>query len=523
MYKTGKVAPLQVAEILLPLIRQGSSPLGEYENAWIDADGQEEQALAAAKASTERWASGKPLGLLDGVPIGIKDELHVKGLRTYWGMGYRSDILAFQKQEESIWPVTKLQEAGAVIIGKNRMAEIGSGKLISLLLTQTSADYKAQIQVAVMYLESPSSLLAQTADQTMSQVIQGTPTNHCNPSYYPGGSTSGGGSALGAGVVPIVLGADAGGSTRIPASFNGVFGLKTSHHRTMTFGHTMGVVSPMAATAADLAIAYRVTTQPNSDDGIQRQFALSKPPAPGAKRVMGVYRDWWREADPRVAAICEKALEYFARERGYEIIDIEIPYISEARTAHGLICIAETAEMARRRTPNPADWLGIVGPANKLLLSVASQTPTADYLKCNSLRELLMRHMAFLFQKYPGLLIMTPTTAMAGWPVEPGDKAYGLSDSNKIMKSMAYIWLANMTGTPAVTAPVGYIRPDQGEGDLPIGVMATGEWGAEEQLLEWASEAEEYLHEKYEGGRQRPKTWLDVMGLFSGGRSTNTS
>jgi Asp-tRNA(Asn)/Glu-tRNA(Gln) amidotransferase A subunit family amidase len=281
------------------------------------------------------------------------------------------------------------------------------------------------------------------------------------------------------------------------------------------------ITSPLAATVSDLTIAYRVMSQPNPHCPVQGRFALSQPPAPSAKRVMGVYRDWWRMADPKVADVCERAMDWFAREKGYEIVDIEIPYLAEARVAHGMICISEMAEEARRRTPNPADWLSIVNPANKILLSVGSQTPTADFLKCNSLRELLMRHMAFLFQKYPGLLIMTPTTGIAGWPIKPGEETYGISDTNKTLESMAYIFLSNLTGTPSLSAPVGYVKPEQGEGDLPIGLMAMGEWGSEEQLLAWAGEAEEYVHDKLEGSRRRPKAWLDVMELVKNGGQAN--
>lgn len=344
------------------------------------------------------------------------------------------------------------------------------------------------------------------------QVAQGSPTNHCNPAYYTGGSTSGGASALGAGTVPIVVGTDAGGSIRIPATFNGVYGLKPSHHRMGHFNMTMAVRGPLAASANDLTIAYRLMAQPDPECPVSGRFGTSKVPEAGAPRVMGVYREWWAEADPRVAEVCNKAIDYFAKKRGYEVIDISIPRIAESRIAHGLICIAEMAEGARRRTPNPADWLSLSGAANRLLLSSATQTPAADYIKCNTLREMLMRHLAWLFQEHPGLMIMTPTSPMIGWARSAGDESYGVSDTNTSFHNMMYIFLANMAGNPAVSAPVGYVEPDQGEGEMPIGMMAMGEWGAEEQLLEWAREAEEYLNETYEGGRRRPKTWFDVLG-----------
>lgn len=343
------------------------------------------------------------------------------------------------------------------------------------------------------------------------QASEGTPTNWHNTSYYPGGSSSGGGSAIGAGIVPICVGTDAGGSIRIPSSFNGAFGLKPSHHRTMVTNGTMSVTGPLAATVADLTIAYRIMSQPNLDCPTQGRFALSTLPSPSSERSIGIYRDWWNQADSRVAEICEKAVNYFATVHGYNIVDISIPHIAEAQTAHALIYINEMAAHASNRTQTPADWLSIVSAPNKVLLTVASQTPAVDFLKANSLRELLMRHMGFLFQKHPGLLIVTPTTPLIGWQRKPGDDAYGISDTNNSIRNMLYTFLANMTGLPAVSAPVGYVDPEQGEGRLPIGLMAVGEWGCEEQLLGWAKEVEDYLHEKYDGGRVRPKSWLDVL------------
>lgn len=277
----------------------------------------------------------------------------------------------------------------------------------------------------------------------------------------------------------------------------------------MFMNNTMCVTSPLAATVADLTIAYRIMSQPNPECPVQSRFALSIKPEPSAKKVMGIYRDWWNQADPRITEVCEKAVDYFANKCGYDIVDISIPYIQETQLAHSAICVTEMAEAARQRTP---DWLSLVGAANKVIMSVATKMPAADFLQYNALRELIMRHFAFLFQKHPGLLIMTPTTPMPGWPIVPGDEKYGMSDTNKTVRNMLYVFMANVTGTPALSAPVGYIDPEQGEGKLPVGLMATGEWGSEEQLLGWAREAEEYLHGGIEGGRRRPSDWLDVMG-----------
>lgn len=342
---------------------------------------------------------------------------------------------------------------------------------------------------------------------------QGTPTNHLNNAYYPGGSSSGPASAVAAGLVPITVGTDAGGSIRIPACFNAIYGLKPSQHRTEAMNSTVCVTGPIAATVADLTVAYRLMSQPNPDCPTQSLFGLSMPPPPSATKLMGVYRDWWKQADPRVADACDGAVDWFAKERGYELVDISIPYLPEAQLAHGSICVVEMAESARRRTPNPADWLSLVGPANRLLLSVATQTPAADFLKFNALRTLLMQHLTHLFRKHPGLLIVTPTTPLVGWPKAPGDDSCGLSNTNMTFRNMMYVFLSNMTGTPSVSAPVAYADPDQGQGKLPVSLMAMAEWGAEEQLLSWAAEAEHYLHNVYAEGRRRPDAWLDVIDL----------
>lgn len=132
-------------------------------------------------------------------------------------------------------------------------------------------------------------------------------------------------------------------------------------------------------------------------------------------------------------------------------------------------------------------------------------------IKGGQLRGLLMEHLAFLFKKHPNLLIVTPTVPEAGWKIHPGDQAYGFSDGNATIRTMMYIWLANATGCPAVSAPVGYVDAEVGEGKLPVGLMAMGEWGAEEQLLAWAKDAETYLNTVREGGRFRSKDWADVV------------
>lgn len=132
MYKSGQVTPLQVVETLLALT---TKPDSLYSNAWADSHGADHLALEAARASTERWAAGKPLGVLDGIPIGVKDDIDVKGYVNHIGMRYDAAVPFFSPKEKTTWPIQKLQEAGAIVIGKNTMHEVGSGRQTSPLFS----------------------------------------------------------------------------------------------------------------------------------------------------------------------------------------------------------------------------------------------------------------------------------------------------------------------------------------------------------------------------------------------------
>ncbi|KAI1354349.1 amidase signature domain-containing protein [Xylaria sp. FL0043] len=470
LYKAGKLTPLQVAQALIPLISRERG--GKYISAWSET--RVEAVLAAAKASTERYRQGKPLGLLDGVPIGVKEDTAVEGYTCYYGQRPDPSDSAFVPAEKSLWPIAQLEAAGAVIVGTLAMHELGS-------------------------------------DVNGCNPRRGTPKNWYNTSYYPGGSSSGAGSALSAGLVPIAIGTDAGGSIRVPSSFCGMYGLKPTLHRTHTMKSSICVIGPLAATAADLTVAYRSMTAPNPDDVTQSSFAPSMPPSPSAKKTLGICREWIDRASPVVRQSIDQAIAYFAEKLNYDVVDIHIPYLQEGQWAHGAWALAEGLDHLSSRLRERST--SVINHCNLTLMAVSRCTSATDMIKYSQLRQLLMEHLAFLFQKYPGLLIITPTVPEAGWKIHPGDEAYGFSDGNLTLRMMMYIWLANSTGCPAVSAPVGYGEPEQGEGKLPIGIMAMGEWGAEEQLLAWAAEAEGYLNSVLDGGRVRPKEWADVVRL----------
>ncbi|KAH8673924.1 amidase signature domain-containing protein [Xylariales sp. PMI_506] len=479
LYKSGKLTPLQVVDALLPLIARGQDPPAKYELSW--AVTHRDIVLKAAKESTERYAQGKPLSAIDGVPFGVKDDLDVKGYIAHKGLAYIEGHPFFKPAEKTNWAVQQLEAAGGLMVSTLAMHELGS-------------------------------------DVNGCNPRWGTPVNWNNPSYYPGASSSGGGSAICAGLIPIGLGTDAGGSIRIPSSLCGIYGLKPTLHRGSTLPSAIAVLGPMAATVADLTIAYRLISAPNPEDVTQSAFAPSIPPSPSAKKYIGIYNEWFDHASPAVLELTKKAVAYYKDTLGYEVVDITIPYIKEAQVAHSQWALTEAVDHQRTRAPSWSrlDPYAMVNHCNLSIHKMAMCTSGVDLIKCGQMRSLIMEHLAFLFQKYPGLLIVTPTVPEAGWKIHPGDQAYGLIDGPMTFRMMMYIWLSNSTGCPAVSVPVGYAEPEQGEGRLPVGLMATGEWGAEEQLLAWAKEAETYLNEVVEGGRSKPKDWADVIGIAKG-------
>lgn len=124
LYLSGAITPLSVAEALLPLIRRDINPSGKHSIAFVHSN--IDLVMKAAQESTERYKAGKPLGVLDGVPIAVKDEVDTAGYRTYHGR--KKDDSLFKVVTESPWPVQKWEETGAMIIGKTAMHELGTGK-----------------------------------------------------------------------------------------------------------------------------------------------------------------------------------------------------------------------------------------------------------------------------------------------------------------------------------------------------------------------------------------------------------
>jgi Asp-tRNA(Asn)/Glu-tRNA(Gln) amidotransferase A subunit family amidase len=124
-YKSGSLTPTQVVEALLPMIRRDVAQRGPHSTSFTES--KVDLVMQAAEASTRRWKTGKPLGILDGIPFAVKDDLDVKGYKRHVGTGH--DYTEGREVETS-WCVKKIEQEGAVLIGKLNMHELGSGKCL---------------------------------------------------------------------------------------------------------------------------------------------------------------------------------------------------------------------------------------------------------------------------------------------------------------------------------------------------------------------------------------------------------
>lgn len=321
---------------------------------------------------------------------------------------------------------------------------------------------------------------------------------------------------MSSGLIPFALGSDGGGSIRIPSSYCSVFGLKPSHGRVSfrpgpNHSITCAVNGPIAADIASLSALFEVISAPHPTSGFPHPTAFSVPDNAKRNKILGIPEDWFAAADPGVQRLCQAMIDRLVKEHGYQTVPIKIPFAPQGQIAHAMTVLTDGATLLPE-TKN-------LTHANKILLALGRTTPSTDYLLAQKLRALLMKHLAYLWTKHPGMVIVTPTTACAGWKIQTqSELENGLSDGDKTIRSMMYVWLANFCGLPALTVPAGYLAPEGSpgaggvadekiEGKVPVGLMGTGEWTQEHNLLQFGVDAEAVGADI----RLRPPIWVDVV------------
>lgn len=457
-YRQGRCSPMDVAKTILAAVDRSESQPKPYR-FFIAQD--PDDLLAQAEASADRFKKGAPLGHLDGVPVGVKDELDQAGYGTTVGTSF----LGKERVREDATAVGRLRDAGAMLIGKLNMHEIGMG------VTGINPHH-------------------------------GVVRNPFNSDHLCGGSSGGPGAAVAAGLCPVSIGADGGGSIRIPASFCGTVGLKATFGRVSEHGAaplcwSVAHVGPLANTAMDAAIAYAVIAGPDRKDPgslIQPEPTLEGFGDTDLSGVrIGLDREWIEIADPGVRDATEHMISNY-RARGATLVELRVPDVELTRVAHLTTIAVELGASQIAKSGDLRDF----GHDNRLNLVLAQSLSGAEYVHAQRLRQILTRQYYALFDSID--LIATPTSGCTAPELKADAVKYGESDLPLLTKVMRFAPAANLIGLPAISIPAGY--DDKG---LPYGFQLMGRPWEEHLLLRMANLADGFV------ARRKPAFFADLL------------
>jgi mandelamide amidase len=414
-------------------------------NAFITFD--RERALAAARRSDGLAARKSFAGPLHGVPIVVKDNIHVAGLPSSAGTpGLREFV-----PPRNALVAEKLIRAGAIVLGKTNLHELAFG------VTSNNAAF-------------------------------GPARNAYDPSRIAGGSSGGTGNAIGARMAPAGLGSDTGGSVRIPAALNGISGLRPTLGRYSQDGitpiaHTRDTAGPMAREVADLVLL----------DGIITGARDKVTAAPLRGLRVGAYRDvFWKNLDAETERVATAALDRL-REAGVEVVEVDMPTLAELNAKVSFpVALYEAAEdLPRylRRFRIPLDLKGlaerIASPDVKGLFASAivpgakDAVPERVYREALATRPALQRLYAQTFASHRLAALVFPTTPLPAAPV--GDDQTTRLNGADVPTFPTFIQNTDPgsnAGIPGLTVPIG--RTAAG---LPIGLELDGPAGSDRRLL----------------------------------------
>ena len=281
LYQSGAVSPVTVAHQVLAKIKRVNPVINAF--CFIDP----ETTLNQAQASEHRWQQGQPLSALDGVPIAVKDSILTQG----WPTRHASlTVGPDQPWTEDAPAVARLREAGAVFVGKTTMSEFGS------------------------------------TEQHSNSLLYGKVYNPWNVSNSVGGSSGGSAVAVAAGLVPVALGTDLGGSVAVPSAYCGVFGLRPSTGRIPQWpvdALEMSTVGPIARSTADIKMIMNIITQPDIRDGTSLpydnvNYHTNNKILLSGKKIACVKSMSGFGIEPSIVASVEKIVDYFL-EQGAQI------------------------------------------------------------------------------------------------------------------------------------------------------------------------------------------------------------
>jgi Asp-tRNA(Asn)/Glu-tRNA(Gln) amidotransferase A subunit family amidase len=459
-YREGKTTPEEVAARIVAAV-EASDALDPPMRTFVAQN--KDDLFTQARAATERYRQGRPLGALDGVPVAVKDELDLKGYPTRVGTRFLGDSEA--KEDAEV--VARMRTAGALLLGKTNMTEIG-------------------IEVTGM---NPHN---------------GPARNPYDPLRGTGGSSSGPAAAVAAGFCPVALGADGGGSIRMPAALCGVVGLKPTFGRVSEHGAaplcwSVAHIGPIAATARDAAAAYALMAGPDPKDPntrIQPEPRLTDFRNPNLKGLtLGIYPAYFEDAEAQVVTRCRELLDGL-KDAGAEVVEIELPDLTLLRTVHTVIIVSEMAAshldyFKQHRKKYAHD--------TRLNLELANRLKATDYVHALRHRQRLCSEFAGILEKVDG--IVTPSTGCTAQLYNRSALKTGESYLERTDTIMRFARPANLTGLPAISMPAGY-----DDRELPVGLQVMGRAWEEHKLLRIARISEGLVT------RRKPKVTNRLLG-----------
>ena len=452
--KSGETSAVSVVQKYLGRIKKNNPEI----NAFVRTS--EAKALAKAREIDEKAAAGKPLGRLAGIPIGIKDNMCIRGEEITCA----SSILKGFVAPYNATVIEHLDSEDALIVGQLNMDEFAMG-----------------------------------SSNEMS--CYGPVKNPWDTSRIPGGSSGGPAAAVAAGMVPVTLGSDTGGSIRQPAALCGVVGLKPTYGRVSRYGliafaSSLDQIGPFARNIADAAYLSQCI------DGYDKKDSTSIDcPVPDYEKTLnqgvkglkiGLPKEYFIEGiDPAIQSAVEKARNSLAS-NGAEIVEVSLPHTQYAVATYYILATAEASSNLARydgvqyglRKAGDSDLISMYEKTReagfgsevkrRIILGtyvLSSGYYDAYYLKGQKVRTLIKNDFEKAFNECD--CILTPTTPTPAFKL--GEK---LDDPLQMYLSDIFTISANLAGIPGISLPFGF-----SEENLPLGIQLLGKHFDEAMLF----------------------------------------
>ncbi|WP_228003259.1 amidase [Nocardia australiensis] len=441
-YAAGILSPVEATETILEAIAARDGDLNAY--CLVDSD----RALVQAKDSEARWHSGHARGLLDGVPISIKDIFLTEGWPTRRG--------STSIDPAGPWLVdspvaARLREDGMVFLGKTTTPEIA---------------WKA-------VTDSP---------------LTGITRNPADPATTAGGSSGGSAAAVAGGMGPVSVGTDGGGSIRIPAAFCGIVGFKPTHGRIPLYPASpfgpLAHAGPMTRTVEDTALLMDILSLPDPRDPTALAPTVTTFRSQMQRDVRGLTVGYsptlgYATVDAEVAAIVDAAVRLL-EEAGLRVIAAD-PGFGDPREAFELLWAAGAATMLSRFPDGTRDR---VDPGLRTVWEHGETVSAVEYLDARNVAAEVGITMGAFHTAHDVLITPTmPITAFeAGHDVPPGSDMHGWPEWTP------FTYPFNLTQQPAVSIPAGTTRAG-----MPVGLQIIGPRHSDDLVLAVARYAEGVL------------------------------